>query len=284
MPINIGSYSSGSSLDEVLANLQSQESIARASNLQRKEQIEAIFDEVIARYGSEGTYGRAAELLIGQQKVRDVGATAQRDISRGMYGVRPYEQEWEAAVGAPARLKLEDIKMERLSQAQYAKAGFLTGIEEEYPDYGLVAQLAAQASQSGGGAVGGYGGGGGSSEQYQGTYMSPDWPPKAEEGGYVQGTGAGAIGGRLYQSAVTGEIKEFSADEAANMGYAWTPASSKAYEQYQANLAKTQGAGVTVATPEEYAKIQKQLQELYGKSTAADIRTSGWRQYGAWSI
>jgi len=255
----VSSSSSGSSnIDAILEAISKQEATASQANVARQAQVEAIFDEVISRYGPEGSYGKAAEILLGREKVRDVGATAQRDISRGMYGIRPYEQEWEAAVGAPARLKLEDIKMERLSQAQLGKAGFLERIEDEYPDYGLAAQLASQAA-AGGGSSGGGAVGGVSSPQYQGSYKSPDWPPKGEEGGYVQGGGL-----KLMQSAVTGEIKPYSPD----MGYAWTAAGSKAYEQYKTNLAKTQGTGVSVATPTEYAEIQKRLKELYPTTTA----------------
>lgn len=152
-------------IEELIAQYSEREEEARAANIRRQEQVTSIFDEIIARYGPGGTYGAAAEALLGQEKVRDVGATTQRDITRGLYGIRPYEQEWEATVGAPARLRLEDIKMERLSQAQLGKAGFLERIEEPYPDYGALMQaVSAQAGAGGAGGAGGIsarGGGGG---------------------------------------------------------------------------------------------------------------------------
>lgn len=146
-PYSVTTYTGGTQFSNLLSQIASQEEEARSANIKRQSQIEAIFDEIIARYGPEGTYGAASEALLERQKVRDVGAVKQTDISSGLYGIRPYEQEWEAAVGAEARLRLEDIKMERLSQAQLGKAQFLTGIEEEYPDYSMIAQLAAQYGQ-----------------------------------------------------------------------------------------------------------------------------------------
>ncbi len=138
-----------SAIQALIEQFSTKEAEARASNIERKEAIESIFDEIIARYGPGGTYGASAEAMLERQKVRDVGATTQRDISRGMYGIRPYEQEWEATTGAAARLKLEDIKMERLSSAQLGKAGFLEGIEETYPDYGALMQAVSAAGAGG---------------------------------------------------------------------------------------------------------------------------------------
>lgn len=130
-------------IQDLITQFQTKEAEARAANIKRREQVTSIFDEIIARYGPGGTYGKGAEALLERQKVRDVGATAQRDIGRGLYGIRPYEQEWEAGVGAEARLRLEDIKMERLSTAQMGKAGFMERIEEPYPDYSALMQAAS---------------------------------------------------------------------------------------------------------------------------------------------
>ena len=113
---------------------------ARLANVQRQQAVESIFDKVIAMYGPGGTFGQGAEAELATQKVQDIGKTSQRDIGRGLYGIRPYEQEWEKTVGAPSRLKLEDIKMERLSGAQMGKASFLENIQNPYPDYGPLLQ------------------------------------------------------------------------------------------------------------------------------------------------
>lgn len=122
---------------------------ARLANVQRQQAVESIFDKVIAMYGPGGSFGQGAEAELATQKVQDIGKTSQRDIGRGLYGIRPYEQEWEKTVGAPSRLKLEDIKMERLSGAQMGKASFLENIQNPYPDYGPL--LAAYGSGGGDG-------------------------------------------------------------------------------------------------------------------------------------
>ena len=128
---------------------------AKESNIKRQKKIEAIFDEIIARYKPGGTFGKSYLQQLGEQKVRDIGAGTQNLISSGMYGTTTtagLPGKWEAEVGAPARLKLEDIQMERLSSAQLGKASFLERIEEPYPDYNALMQAsAAKAGSSGGG-------------------------------------------------------------------------------------------------------------------------------------
>ncbi len=150
-------------INKIIAQLQEQAGIAGARTAGRQATIESIFDEIISRYGPEGTYGRSAEALLETQKVREVGAGAQRMISAGLYGTEVgggLGRAWESEVGAPGRLRIEDIKMERLSQAQLGKAGFLERIEDVYPDYGLISQLISQAAAGPEAAPTAYGGAG----------------------------------------------------------------------------------------------------------------------------
>jgi hypothetical protein len=124
------------------------------SNTKRQAQIESIIDEVIARYQPGGTFGKSYLQQLEGQKVRDVGAGTQQLISSGLYGTTTtagLPAKWEAEVGASARLKLEDIQMERLSQAQLGKASFLERIQEPYPDYSALMQASAAGASTGGG-------------------------------------------------------------------------------------------------------------------------------------
>lgn len=116
---------------------------ARTGNIKRQKAVESIFDEIIKRYRPGGEFGKSYLQQLGAQKTRDVGAVSQSDISRGLFGIRPYGQEWESTVGAPSRLKLEDLMMERLSTAQLGKAEFLQKIEQPYPDYNSLMQTEA---------------------------------------------------------------------------------------------------------------------------------------------
>jgi len=46
-----------SAIQALIEQFSTKETEARASNIKRKEAIESIFDEIIARYGPGGTYG-----------------------------------------------------------------------------------------------------------------------------------------------------------------------------------------------------------------------------------
>lgn len=146
----------------LLQRFQQQEESAKAANVQRYEQAMQIYDEIISRYRPGGEFGAAALGQLEQRKVRDVGKETQQLISSGLYGTTTMGatgRRWEETVGGPERLKLEDIQMQRLSEAQVGKAGFIERREDVGPDPGLIAQLAMQAGQT-------YGGGGG--------YQAPD--------------------------------------------------------------------------------------------------------------
>lgn len=181
--------------NDLLESFKKREESARLSNLSRKEQVESIYTDIIKRYEPGGGFGAGYESLLKRQKVHDVGATAQRDISRGLHGIRPYEAEWEATTGATGRLKLEDIRMERLSGAQTGMASFLERIDEPYPDYSSLlaasqaqGQSAGSGTSSSGGDSGGdymdnlfganrFGGGsrpGPTAKPYQGTWSAND--------------------------------------------------------------------------------------------------------------
>ena len=149
-----GTTSSTGGLEKAFAAMSSE---AKESNIKRQKKIEAIFDEIIARYQPGGSFGKSYLQQLGEQKTRDVGAGTQSLISSGMYGTTTtagLPGKWEAEVGAPARLKLEDIQMERLSSAQLGKASFLERIEEPYPDYNALMQASAASGSSGGGGGG----------------------------------------------------------------------------------------------------------------------------------
>jgi hypothetical protein len=177
------------SLDDIIAQMEQSADEARAANLKRQSQAYAIYDEIIARYGPEGSFGAAAEAQLERQKVRDVASGTQGLVSSGLYGttnIAGLGKAWEEEVGEPARLRLEDMKMERLSQAQLGKATFTERIEDEYPDYGLAAQLAAQASNRPSVNLStSYGGGGG----YTGSFGTYDtYTPGGGQAGRLVGT------------------------------------------------------------------------------------------------
>jgi len=267
-------------LNALIESLSAKEEEAKAANLKRQAVIESIFDEVIARYGPEGTYGKAAETLIEKQKVRDVSATAQRDIGRGLYGIRPYEAEWEATTGAEARLKLEDIKMERLSQAQLSKAGFLEGITDEYPDYDSIASLVAQAAGSAN-----YGIEYGPTETIEGL-GTVQWPTSAStstttptyggtpEEPYIPGVGSVSTGGTSYSQTVPTTIPKTTGG-----GWFEIPGSGLGritQAEYESWNAKWQSAG----RPGTFSEFVKSGGQKTKKTSTPSVQY-GYSPYGA---
>lgn len=199
---------------------------AYAENQKRMEEAKAIYDRIISMYGDTGAYGAAYESLLKGQKVRDIGEVKQRDIGRGLYGIRPYEAEWEQTVGTEARLKLEDIKSQRLGSALQAKAEFLTGIQQPYPDYSALQQAAAAQAAAPTSAMMGGGGGGGGGTEFGEEPMEMTMTP--------YGTGAGAGGyygptGTSYTPSYTTPVKTTTtASQQAVMALGKGPVSSYA--------------------------------------------------------
>lgn len=165
-------------IGDILASFEKAQETAAAANKKRYEQSLAIYDEIIGRYGPGGTFMAGAEAELGRAKERDVSAEMAQSVSTGMYGTtRPGTagRRWEAEIGAPSRLKLEDLRMERLSQAQIGKAGAVERVEDVYPDYAMMAQYMSQI-----GAAGGVGGGAAPSAGY-------DKGPSPWESGFMGG-------------------------------------------------------------------------------------------------
>jgi len=121
---------------------------SQEANKRRETEARGIYGEIISRYGEGGTFGSGIEAELGVQKQKSVAEGTQAAVSAGMANVVGGTQaignlgkSFEETVGAPARLKLEDLKMEKLTTAQTNLANFVTNISDEGPDAGLIAQL-----------------------------------------------------------------------------------------------------------------------------------------------
>lgn len=145
VPLQGGGGGGGSA--QSLYNMFSQiEERARLANLAREQEIRGYYDEIIGRYKEGGALRTAGEAQIKQAKRRDVGAEMQGLISGGLFGTTTTAQtgqRWEAGVGQKARLNLESLLEQRLTEAQLGKAGFIERIQEPYPDYSTLMQAMA---------------------------------------------------------------------------------------------------------------------------------------------
>lgn len=122
----------------LIGQVSAQQASARQANIARQKRIESMYSEMMQRYQPGGAFEKRGLGEIERAKTKGVGQETQQMISSGMYGTTTAAgvgRGWEAEVGAPARLRLEDIMQQRLTGIQQQKAGFLERIQEPYPDY-----------------------------------------------------------------------------------------------------------------------------------------------------
>lgn len=172
---------------DLLKEYQKMAEQAKLSNLETKAQVEAIHNEIIKRYEPGGTFLTGGEKLIQAEKRKTTGEQLHQLISSGLYGTTTpgaLGAKYEEEVAAPARFKLEDVAMERLSSAQLGKASFLENIQNPYPDYNALMQ--ASAAQRAGGTTSGQPG---PRPAYGGGSVSGGF------GGYAEGSAPGIAGG-----------------------------------------------------------------------------------------
>lgn len=123
----------------------------RARTQERETEVRGLYDQIIGQYQPDGGFGAGTEAMIGRQKQQYLGSATQNLISSGMFGstmTAGLGKKFEEEVGMPTRLKLEDLRYDRLSQAMGEKAGFVERIEDRIPSYGEIAQLSAQSTPS----------------------------------------------------------------------------------------------------------------------------------------
>jgi len=252
---------------EIIAKFEEQQEATRAANEARYAESLKLYDEVIEQYQPEGGFLKGAEAELGREKVRTVAEQEQKLVSSGLFGTSiraGLGSKWEAEVGQPARLKLEDVRMGRLAQALGGKAGAIERREDVGPDYALIAQLVSEAAKRptgtpsgalGGGGVSGGGGGGGQLSTRPGSSTSLGSTgglggamrgSYGEGGSSSRGTG-GATPQFRYVKGPSLQSKEgmaMSREGATYMGGGdW---------RYAGDLAAAHAAAKGYPTPEEY--------------------------------
>jgi len=90
--------------------------------------IAEVLDKIIKQYQPGGDFGKGELALLGRAKTKAMAGVGQQLVGAGLAGTTAgagATQRWEEEIGMPARLKLEDVRTERLVQAMLAKAGFM---------------------------------------------------------------------------------------------------------------------------------------------------------------
>lgn len=119
---------------------------SNAANKSREKEVRGILDNVIAMYRQGGGYGKGVEASLERERTKSMSAGAQGLISSGLYNTTQLaglSGKFSEEVAMPSRMKLEDLRMDRLAGALGQKANFITDITDESPDYRLLASLLA---------------------------------------------------------------------------------------------------------------------------------------------
>ena len=125
---------------------QRREKEALAANRKREQEVRGIYGNLASIYAPGGSFGAGYEAQLSRSKEQDVASGMQALVSGGMQNTTQAAglgKKWEEDVGATARLKLEDLRMDRYAQTQRDLAGFSERIENPYPDYSQLLQASA---------------------------------------------------------------------------------------------------------------------------------------------
>lgn len=130
-------------MDEVYAATER----TNAANKKREDEIRSMMDEVIGMYRQGGAFGQGVEAQLGRERTQTLATGGQSLISSGMYnttGLAGLSTQFAENVAMPTRMKLEDLRMEKLQGALGQKASFVESITDQSPDYRLLAELMAK--------------------------------------------------------------------------------------------------------------------------------------------
>ena len=131
----------------LIGQVGAQQASAKQANIARRKQIESLYGKMMGMVQPGGAFEKRGLGEIERARTKGVGQQTQQMISSGMYGTTTAAgvgKGWEAELGAPARLRLEDIMQQRQLGVMGQKAGFLERIEDVYPDYQSLLQLLAR--------------------------------------------------------------------------------------------------------------------------------------------
>lgn len=125
--------------------MQSQEK-TNAANKKRETEIRTLMDQIIGMYQQGGSFGKGVEAQLERERTKSISAGSQSLISSGLFNTTQtagLAGKFAEEVAMPTRMKLEDLRMEKLSSALGQKASFIEGITDQGPDYRLLASLLA---------------------------------------------------------------------------------------------------------------------------------------------
>lgn len=140
-------WATQSRTDKLAAETTAAANRANAATKAREEEMRAILDEVIGMYRQGGSYGGGVEAGLERERTKTMAAGTQSLVSSGLYNTTQaagLAGKFSEEVAMPTRMKLEDLRMDRLSSALGQKASMIGDITQTQPDYKLLASLLQQ--------------------------------------------------------------------------------------------------------------------------------------------
>ena len=116
---------------------------ANAANEKRYQQGMGIWDQIIKRYEPGGAFGKGALAEYERGKTRAMSSGMQSLVSSGLANTTvaaTMDKKYEEEVGSPFRLQLEDMRMDRLTQAQMGQTDFISARQDVGPDPSMAYQ------------------------------------------------------------------------------------------------------------------------------------------------
>lgn len=134
-------------IDALVNKFEDQASSARTANLERYNQAMDIYSNIEKMYAPGGQLETRGMEMIESQRNKDLAYSAQSGVSSGLSQTTRQQyasKRWTEDVGAPALQDLQYKSQASLAGAMGQRAGFIERREDEYPDYGMIAQLTSQ--------------------------------------------------------------------------------------------------------------------------------------------
>ena len=139
----------GSGINSLLSRLMSGADSARKANESRYAEAKGKFETIEKMFAPGGSFAQAYSAFLASMKGKSVASGAQDLVSSGLYNTTQTAGlglAWDTEVGAPAMLQFQEKQMGQYAQALQNTAGLIERREDEYPDYGMIAQLMMQAN------------------------------------------------------------------------------------------------------------------------------------------
>jgi len=137
-------------VDTIIAKWEAAQAEANRRNEERYRQALEEYDKIIQMYSPGGAFGKGFEAQLERGRIKSLAQGTQALVSSGLYGTTMQAglgKKFEEEVATPARLQMEDIRMQRLAGARQARAGLIERREDVAPSYALMAQLVQQAGR-----------------------------------------------------------------------------------------------------------------------------------------